>query len=62
MKKTYKVAISGWAVVEVQADNQEAAQDFELVQQTKLGGELYGLEIHEAVLIDQAFKMHTDLN
>lgn len=58
----YKVAISGWAVVEVEANSQEEAESFDLVQETQLGGELYDLEIHETVPADKEFAMHTDLN
>jgi hypothetical protein len=56
MKTTYKVAVSGWAVVEVEANNADEA--IKLVEDNTPGvaGELYDLEVHEAVVAEDTFK------
>jgi hypothetical protein len=57
----FKVAISGWAVVEVEAATAEEAENKVADEAPDMAGELYNLEVHEAVPADEAFKMHTDL-
>lgn len=43
--KTYKLAVSGYVLVEVQAENEEQAQDVAL--NTTVAGELYDYEFNE---------------
>ena len=59
---TYKVAASGYVVVEVEAESE--AQAFEKVRDETPGvtGELYSLEVHEVVPATEPFKRHTDLS
>lgn len=56
----YKIACSGWMVVEVEADTEAEATD--KVYEDESLGELYNLEIEEVVPADKAFEYHTDLN
>lgn len=58
----YKVAVSGWAVVRVEANSPEEAENKVSELTPDIAGELYDLEVHEAVPNDDGFKMHTDLN
>lgn len=60
--KTFKVAVSGWAVVEVKANTAEQAENKVADEHPGIAGDLYDLEVHEAVAEDQPFEMHTDLN
>lgn len=58
---TYKVGVSGWAVIEVEASSSEEAE--RLVQEERPGvaGELYDLEVHETVLDGEPFQIYTSL-
>ena len=58
----YKVAVSGWAVVEVIANSPSEAMQIVAEEHSGISGELYDLEVHGAVASDDDFVMHTDLN
>lgn len=55
----YKLATSGYMVVEIEADSPEQAA--EKLYENDLN-ELYSQEVHEVVLASEAFKKYTDLN
>lgn len=55
----YKLATSGYLVVEVEADSPDEAAD-KLFEDGL--NELYNQEIHEIVKAGEAFKLHADLN
>lgn len=56
----YKVAVSGYMLVEVDANNEEEASD--KIWEEEAVGELYNLEILEIVPSNEPLKMYTDLN
>lgn len=56
---TYKIAYSGWQVVEVEADTPEAAEEKFWNDDMN---DLYNAEIGEIVPADTPFQMYTDLN
>lgn len=55
----YKIAISGWDVVEVEADSPEDAE-FKFFDEGL--NALYNTEIEEIAEADKGFKDYTDLN
>lgn len=55
----FKVAISGYMLLDIEADSAEAAE--EKVYEDDRAGELYNLEILETVPAEQPLKFYTDL-
>lgn len=60
--RKYKIAISGWAVIEIEADTPEQAEEKLRDNPVGIAGELYNLEIYETVPETESFQHYTDLN
>lgn len=58
----FKVAVSGWGVVEVEAKDADLAREKVQDEAPDLAGDLYDLEVHEAVLADEPFQEYTEAN